>query len=289
MSERDHGTGPAPQDGPRTEPRVAVARLARDGLVLPYAEQGPRTGLPVVLVHAIGDSWRSFEPLMARLPPDLRVLAPNLRGHGGASCPPHGYRPADFAGDLAAFLDEVGIGRAVLVGSSSAGFVLRRFAAAAPERVAGLVFLGSPAQLGDRPRAEEIREWADGLTDPLDRSELRALLDSLVTRPLPEDFAELMVRESMLAPARVWRETAHGLFDEPPPSGLDRVTAPVLLIWGDRDSVLPRADQERLAAAFPRVTLLVHEGSGHVVHWDDPARTATDLVSFVERIPAPPR
>ncbi|MFD0351450.1 alpha/beta fold hydrolase [Kitasatospora aburaviensis] len=55
---------------------------------------------------------------------------------------------------------------------------------------------------------------------------------------------------------------------------------PVLVVWGDQDRVLPRSDQERLAAAFPHATLLVHEGSGHVVHWDDPARTATDLAAF---------
>lgn len=259
--------------------RTAVVRLP-GGLLMPYAEQGPRAGLPVVLLHAVGDSWRSFEPLMARLPDTLHVLAPNQRGHGGASCPPQGYRPADFAADLAAFLDVMGVERAVLVGASSAGFTLRRFAAAWPERVGGLVFLGSPAQLADKPGVLAIREWVDQLTDPLDPVALRGLVDSLVSRPLPEEFAELMVREGMRAPARVWRDTFQGLLEEPPPDGLDRVTAPVLVVWGDRDSVLPRSDQERLAAAFPHVTLLVHEGSGHVVHWDDPARTATDLAAF---------
>ncbi|MFC5889248.1 alpha/beta hydrolase [Kitasatospora aburaviensis] len=233
-----------------------------------------------MLLHAVGDSWRSFEPLMARLPQTLHVLAPSQRGHGTAGRPAQGYRPADLAADLAAFLDELGIERALLVGASSAGFTLRRFAAAQPARVGGLVFLGSPGQLAGRPAAAAIRDWADGLTDPLDPQELRGLVDSLVSRPLPPRFAELMVRESLRVSAAVWRETVHGLLDEPPPGGLEHVTAPVLVVWGDQDRVLPRSDQERLAAAFPHATLLVHEGSGHVVHWDDPARTATDLAAF---------
>ncbi|MFD9125645.1 alpha/beta fold hydrolase [Kitasatospora sp. NPDC059571] len=271
---------PARPPADRAAAGVSEARLPRAGLVLPYAEQGPPTGLPVVLLHAVGDSWRSFEPLMAHLPDTLHVLAPSQRGHGGASCPPHGYRPADFAADLAEFLDRVGVERALLVGASSAGFTLRRFAAAQPGRVAGLAFLGSPAQLADKPAAPAVREWVHRLTDPLDPVALRTLADSLVSRPLREEFADLVVRENLRAPAQVWRDTFDGLLGEPPPDGLGAVTAPVLVVWGDQDRILPRSDQYRLTAAFPRATLLVHEGSGHVVHWDDPARTAADLAAF---------
>ncbi|PBC70760.1 pimeloyl-ACP methyl ester carboxylesterase [Streptomyces sp. TLI_235] len=266
-----------------------VTRTVRlpGGPLLPYAEQGDPAGPPVVLLHAVADSWRAFEPLMARLPGTLHVLAPSQRGHGGASCPPQGYRPADFAADLAGFLDLLGIERAVLVGASSAGFTVRRFAADHPRRVTGLVFLGSPALLCDKPAAAALRESVARFTDPLDPVAVRALVESLPTRPLPPEFVDLMVQESLRAPARVWRDTLQGLLDETDLGGLDGVTAPALLIWGDRDGILPRADQERLAAALPRSTLLVHEGSGHVVHWDDPARTATDLAAFVAACAGP--
>lgn len=76
-------------------------------------------------------------------------------------------------------------------------------------------------------------------------------------------------------------DTVDGLFGETGLDGLERITAPALPIRGDRDGILPRADQERLAAALPRSELLVHEGSGHVVQWDDPGRTAADLAEFV--------
>ncbi|WUS61157.1 alpha/beta hydrolase [Kitasatospora herbaricolor] len=200
--------------------------------------------------------------------------APGLTGPCGS---PAG--PAPVRGK-AAFLDRTAVDRAVLVEASSAGFTLRRFAAAEPGRVAGLVFLGSPARLADKPGVAAIRAWVDGLTDPLDPITMRELLDSLVSGPLPEDFAVLMVRESLPVPARVWRDSFHGLLDEPSSERLDQVTAPVLAIWGDHDPLVPRSDQERLTAAFPQATLLVHEGAGHVVHWDDPVRTAADPAAF---------
>ncbi|MFG2823016.1 alpha/beta fold hydrolase [Kitasatospora sp. NPDC048365] len=257
--------------------RTGTARLP-GGIVLPYADRG--AGDPLVLLHAVGDSWRAFEPLMAHLPGSLRVLAPSQRGHGGASLPPHGYRPADFAADLAAFLDVLGVERAVLVAASSAGFTARRFAAARPERVRALAFLGSPAELGDKPGIAGIRAWVDGLADPLDPAELRAMIDSLVCRPLPPAFAELMVAEGLRAPARVWRETFHGLLAEPGPAPV-RVSAPVLVARGERDTLLPLSDQERLAAAFPHATLRSYPAAGHVVHWDAPDRVAADLLALL--------
>ena len=248
------------------------------------ADQGEQGhGEPVLVVHGIFHNGVGGLRAVRDLFTDRRLIAPSRFGYLGSSMPPNAT-PAAQADAFAALLDRLGIARAVLVVASSAGFTARRFASAQPGRVRGLVFLGSPALLSDKPGVAGIREWVEGLTDPLDPAELRGLLQSLVSRPLPEEFAELMVRESLRAPARVWRDTFRGLLEETL-DGLERITAPALVVWGDRDTVLPRSDQERLTAALPRATLLVHEGSGHVVHWDDPARTAADLAAFAAARP----
>ena len=98
-----------------------MVRLAvlRDGLELPYVEQGDLDGVPVVLLHAWLDSRRYFDQLMAMLPERIRAFAFDQRGHGDAAKPADGYGLRDFADDIGAFMDVVGLDAAVLVGASS--------------------------------------------------------------------------------------------------------------------------------------------------------------------------
>jgi len=100
----------------------------RNGVRLPYVEQGDPLGVPLLLVHAVGDSWRSFEPMLPHLPGSIHVFVPTLRGHGEASRLEMGYRSRDFAEDLAAFMEALHIGAAVIAGGSSGGLVVLRFA-----------------------------------------------------------------------------------------------------------------------------------------------------------------
>src|SRR4029453_1764065 len=78
-------------------PSVRSIQLA-SGVRLQYAEQGDAGGVPVVMLHGITDSWRSFESVMTYLPATLRVFALSQRGHGGSDHPGR-YRTRDFAGD----------------------------------------------------------------------------------------------------------------------------------------------------------------------------------------------
>src|SRR5262245_2999468 len=87
-------------------------------MTLPYIEQGDPAGLPVLLLHGITDSWYSFEAVLPHLPTSLHVFALSQRGHGDAARPMTGYYPQDFAADLAAFMDTLKIGPAVVVGHS---------------------------------------------------------------------------------------------------------------------------------------------------------------------------
>jgi non-heme chloroperoxidase len=102
----------------------------RTGVRMPYYEQGDTLGTPLVLVHA---------------------FAPTMRGHGDASRPESGYRSSDFASDIAAFMEAVHIEAAVIAGGSSGGLVGQRFAIDFPDHTLGLVLLGAPLTLGNKP------------------------------------------------------------------------------------------------------------------------------------------
>ena len=252
---------------------------------LQYVEQGDPSGAPLLLVHAIADSWRSFERVLGHLPDSIHAFALSQRGHGDASRPAAGYGVRDFAADLASFMDAVHLDAAVIAGGSSGGFVARRFAIDHPERALGLVFLGSPATLRDKPVVLEAWDSiVSKMTDPIDPGFVRDFVEGTLARPVPRAFMETVVRENLKVPARVWRETFEGLLEDDSSQELGKIEAPTLIIWGDRDTVLPRSDQESLAAAIPVARLVVYPGAGHAFYWEEPDRVAADLTSFIAEL-----
>jgi pimeloyl-ACP methyl ester carboxylesterase len=252
---------------------------------LPYVEQGEPSGVPVLLIHGYADSLRSFEPLLPHLPESIRAFALTQRGHGDASRPQEGYRVDDFAADLAAFMDALHLNAAVIVGGSSGGLVARRFAIDHPERALGLVLLGSPLTLQGMPQVQALWDSTlSNLTDPIDPSFAREFQQSTLVQPVPQAFLDSMVQESLKVPARVWRATFEGLLLDDSSRELDKIRAPTLVVWGDRDDVVPRSDQEALAAAIPASRFAVYPDAGHALYWEQPVRVASDLVAFVTAI-----
>ncbi len=257
------------------------AELA-SGVTLPWSATGPSAGTPVVLLHGWAESRGVFSRLVSLLPPNVRTVAPDLRGHGEADKPPHGYALADCAGDVVALLDALGLPEAVLLGSSSGGYVAQQVAIEHPGRVAGLVLVGSPRSLqGRAPFADEI----DRLRDPVDPAWVRESLGWFPTvRPLPARYLEDRVRDGTRMPAAVWRRTLEGLTTAPPPTEAGTITAPALLLWGECDNVLTRDEQLSLAAAMPGSRSVVYEDTGHLVLWERPERVAADVVAFLDEL-----
>jgi len=252
-------------------------------VVLPYVEQGDPSGVPVLLLHGYADSWHAFEPVLPHLPESIHAFALTQRGHGDASRPAAGYRSRDFAADLAAFMDALDLEAAVIAGGSSGGFAARRFAIDHPERTLALVLIGSPAILRDKPGVLETWDSTiSKLTDPIDPNFVREFQQSTLTQPVPRAFLETLVQENLKVPARVWRATLEGLLQDDSFEELDKIKAPTLIVWGDQDAILPRSDQEALAAAIAGSRLVVYPGAGHALYWEEPARFASDLVAFIE-------
>ncbi|MEV8022239.1 alpha/beta hydrolase [Streptomyces sp. NPDC086554] len=262
-------------------PAIAVHKAAlREGLVLPYAEVGGPAGVPVVLVHGYVDSWWTFEPLLRRMPASLHAYAPTQRGNGDADKPPDGYLPEDFAADLVAFMDGVGIERAVLVGGSSGGVQARIVAGRYPDRVAGLVLLGVPVTLADNPAAGELWEAVRHLEDPVDRDFVERFALGMTAEPVAPGFLETIVEENLKAPARVWRETLRGLLETDLRATLAGILVPTLAVWGDQDPIVTRAEQQTILDTVIGSRLIVYEGAGHVVYWERPERVVRDIADF---------
>ena len=189
--------------------RFADVRIAT-GLRLHYAEHGDRTGDPVVFLHGWPDSWFSFSMVVERMPAQYRSLLLDQRGFGDSDRPAHGYEIRDLAADVDAFLAALGIEKATVVGHSMGSFVARRVAIAYPARVERLVLIGS-GWLGSNDVTREVHASLKDLSDPVSREFARDFQASTAFAPVPEEFFDRIVTESLKLPARLWAELLGGV------------------------------------------------------------------------------
>ena len=113
---------------------------------------------------------------------------------------------------------------------------------------------------------------------------MRDFQRSTLTRPVPAGFFEMVVSESRRLSAAVWRAYLEDSLAAEVPTERGPITAPTLILWGDRDVYARRADQHALADVIPDAELVVYEGNGHAPHWEEPARAGADVASFTRRV-----
>lgn len=263
------------------EPRHASVALAT-GVRLHYVEQGDPAGEPLLLLHGITDSWFSFSRILPLLPKGYRVIVPDQRGHGDSERPAGGYEPTSLADDAVALMDALGVRRATIVGHSMGSIVAQEVARRAPDRVAGLVLVGSDVAVAGEVIDAFLAE-VDTLRDPIPDAYIRGFQESTVHRPVPAEFMDSVVAASRKAPARVWRAALHGLVEASYPIRPGRAGVPVLLVWGERDNMFGRKGQEALLALHPGSRLIAYPDAGHTPHWEWPERFTRDVTAWLVR------
>ena len=259
---------------------LKTAKL-QNGVELQYAEQGLYTGTPVIFLHGISDSWHSFESVLPLLPPDIHAFAISQRGHGDSDRPITGYTPKDFAGDIAEFIKMRDLKSAYIVGHSMGGVVAQQFALDYPQLTKGLVLISTDASFNDNPGMPEFYNEVLKLNDPIARNFMDEFQKATLAKPIDPNFYNLLVNESTKVPARVFQESFTGLMEVDYTAQLKNITAPVLILWGTKDSFCLQADQEQFMKELKNAMLFVYERTGHALHWEKPARFAKDLVAFV--------
>jgi pimeloyl-ACP methyl ester carboxylesterase len=259
------------------------ARL-RNGLRLAYAEQGPADGVPIIMLHGLSDSHRSFDLMRPLLPRSWRVIAVTMRGHGLSDKPEADYAMGDFADDVAEFMDVVGIERAVLVDHSMSTAIALQTASHHPERVAGLVLIGAFAHFRDTAAVNELHDAVFDFGENCGGEFALAFQESTLANMIPQRFLDMVVNETLCMPGYAWRGAVQGLIGFEPVDAARRCQAPAAIIWGERDAYCPRADQHDLRAALPSSRLFSLPGVGHAVHWERPAVVASILRAFVAEL-----
>ena len=259
-------------------PTTALTHLRlSNGVTLHCATQGPRTGPAVILLHGFSDSWFSFSRVLPLMPADMRLVVPDLRGHGDSERPLLGYRIADLADDVIRLMEAMDIPKAVVVGHSMGSFVARKVYELAPDRVSRLVLVGAGPSAQNAVLVD-LKAAVSALTDPVDESFVREFQLSCINAPVPQPFLEAVIANSRRIPARIWKAALGGLMESE--ITLHRPTIRTLVLGGRLDAVFSPTEQMVLARQFPRGELHLIDGVGHTLHWEQPATFVSALVRF---------
>jgi pimeloyl-ACP methyl ester carboxylesterase len=249
--------------------------------------------LPVVLIHGIADSALTWAFVLRGIAGVGPVYALDLPGFGQSGHPPG--RPyatiAEQTAVVAAFLREV-VGRpAILVGNSMGGWIAARLALEAPELARGIVLLDPGGAL-----LEGRASWDPFVTAVAvpDLRSVRAIYRQMFGRvPLPlylaqHSFQDMFLRRSVrefikasVSAADNEDIVAAGFFA---PTDLRRITVPAALVWGDRDTFLPKGSFEFFRDNLPGAQTYVLRDCGHLPQREEPRRVVQIVRAFAERV-----
>jgi pimeloyl-ACP methyl ester carboxylesterase len=256
-------------------------------------------GPVLVLVHGITGSSAHWAPVMPLLAERFTVIAPDLLGHGESAKPRGDYSLGAYATGIRDLLIALDYPTATVVGHSLGGGVAMQFAYQFPERSDRLVLVSSGG-LGEEvhlllraaalPGSELVlpllaARRVRGLV-----SAMAGLLDRLQLHP-GHDLAEIAAGIGSLAESDARQAFLHTLRAVIDPTG-QRVSAtdrlhlaeamPSLIMWGERDPIIPVAHALSAHEAMPGSRLELLEGAGHFPQLDDPIRVARLLTDFME-------
>jgi 3-oxoadipate enol-lactonase len=245
-----------------------------------------------VLVHGLGGTsagiWGHVADELAR---EFDVVTYDLRGTGGSERAHGPYSLDDFVGDLRSLVRELELAGPALVGHSFGGSVVLAYAARYPDDVAAAASIGGPVvlpeqgQQGLRDRAERVER--EGMASVAETVATNGTAPSFRERD-PERFDELVEMLSANDPA-TYAATCRVLAEMDLRPELGRVTAPVLLVAGDHDGVVPPATGDEIEAALPNVARRVTvEDCGHNLTVERPKVLVEEVRSFLRgRVEAP--
>jgi 3-oxoadipate enol-lactonase len=258
---------------------------AADGTSLRYKVWGDSgANKRIALIHSLAMNADFWSDVAAALPGDCAVLALDCRGHGDSGKPAGPYTVELFADDLAAVLDAEGWDRACVAGASMGGCVALAFAAAYPQRAAGLGLIDTTAYYG--PEAPEA--W-EGRAAKAIEGGMAALVDFQKTRWFSDTFREANPQAVEAAIAvflkndvTAYAESCRMLGRCDQRAALPGFACPTEIVVGEEDYATPVAMAEAMLAAIPGARLTVLEGVRHFTPLEVPAKIASHLAHLLD-------
>lgn len=253
---------------------------------MPYLHAGQ--GDPVLFIHGFADQKETWSLVARLLSRGYRVIAPDLPGYGAADRIEDTHADTDSqARFVRQFLDELGIGRAHVVGNSMGGGIAQRLATLAPAQVQTLTLICS---MGPAIRKSQFTEHLEihggNALIPRSVEQYISMLDWVFEHkpPFPGPLLRHMARRQV-ARADDYEAYFSVLETEWDWSQVETPQQPTLVIQGRRDRVIHPATARGLVEQLPDARLLMLAGTGHAPQWEKPRATARALQGFLGQFP----
>ncbi len=256
-----------------------------NGLKIEYRDEGVHTdGVPaLILLHGWGSNTDLFDGIYRYASSKYRVIGPDFPGAGKSGEPEQPMDLDDYVGFVKDFIAEVAPDEKefIFLGHSHGGRVLIHMAAglkagelSIPKMIlvdsAGIVPVKSAEQ---SERTKRYKRYKEILNRTGLAKAFPGLIDRLQKKYGSADYAQA---------SPVMRKTMVNVVNADLTDEMDRVTMPVLLIWGSEDTATPLSDGRRMSELMPEAGLAVIPGAGHFSFLDNPAHFMRILGSFLE-------
>lgn len=265
-----------------------------DGRAVNLVELG--SGPPLLFVHGLGGCWQNWLENLPDLARDHRVIALDLPGFGASEMPREPISIAGYARTLDGVCDALAVDAAAIVGNSMGGFIAAELAIASPQRAERLVLVSAAglhiAELRlDRAldrlgRAERAFALYGGYVAARSaafarRTRLRRLVFAGVAAH-PDRLPWPLVAEQVAGAGRPgFMPALRAMAGYPLRDRLSQIACPTLIVWGERDRLVPVRDATTFQRLIPGARKLVYPDTGHLPMLERPARFNADLRAFM--------
>jgi 3-oxoadipate enol-lactonase len=248
-------------------------------IALHYRVDGPETGPPVVFANSLGTDMRLWDPILPLLPPGLRIIRYDMRGHGQSDVPPAPYAMGTLISDIEGLLDHLGVRDCLFVGLSIGGMIAQGLAVKRLDLVRAMVLSNTAAKIG------QPSLWQERIAG-VRAGGVAALTDAILTRW----FSTAFLSDPRLP---YWRDMVLATPDEgyvgccaaiagtdfyTPTSGL---RLPTLGIAGSEDGSTPPDLVRETVGLIPGSRFVLLRKAGHLPHVEQPEAYAAALTEFI--------
>jgi pimeloyl-ACP methyl ester carboxylesterase len=244
------------------------------------------SGPPVLLLHGLGGDHTIWNALLPLLSPEFRVIAPDLPGHGQSPTPVERVTFASLEASVLGLLDELGIGKAHVVGLSAGAFLALRFALDHPGRCRSLVSIAGGAQCDNHTRAIGDR-WRKTYQESGPEAYVLRLVKDLYYPDWAEEHLEVVDRlreQTAEAEFRAAVQWAGAIRDFDIRREVGRIALPTLVIHGMDDQVVDVAHARLLRQSIPGAGLRLLARTGHMVPIERPSETAEAILGLLRSV-----